>query len=65
MGRHCLVFLGCQRCPQRPVLAPPAKKPSVAILPVWTRDLVDQEEPAITDDAADLTLRPRACKQSV
>jgi len=53
MGRHRLIFLGRQRRPQRLVLALPAKKPSVAVLGVWTRGLLDQKEPAIADDTTD------------
>jgi hypothetical protein len=47
------IFLGRQRRPQPLVLALPAKKPSVAVLGVWTRGLVDQKEPAIADDTTD------------
>jgi hypothetical protein len=53
MGRHRLIFLRRQRRPQRLVLALPAKKPSVAVLGVWARGLVDQKEPTIADDTAD------------
>src|SRR5215469_9164162 len=61
MGRHRLIFLGRQRRPQGLVLASPAKKPTVAVLPVWARVLVDQEEPAITDDPADLAHQRQLC----
>ena len=35
----------------------PATKPSVAVLDVWARVLVDQEEPAIADDTADSRIK--------
>jgi len=62
MGRHRLIFLGRQRRPQRLVLALPAAKPSVSVFAVWTCVLVDQEESAIADDAADFAHQAQLCR---
>ena len=53
MGRHRVPLLGRQGGPRWP-LAVPATKPSVSLFAVWACILVDQQEPAIADDAADL-----------
>jgi hypothetical protein len=62
MGRHRLVLLDRQRWPQRLALAQTAAEPSVSVFAVWACVLLDHEESAIADDAADFAHQAQLCR---